>query len=177
MYLQAKWISRDGRRADIALAYLHDKKHGSHSSKLKIITGKVVVRVLFEIDRAVGVELCDATEGLAAGVQSVKARKQVVLSAGAFGSPEILERSGIGSRQVLDELGIKVIVDLPGVGTQYMNHHVCEEADMVRERADPLSAFDLPVAWPMVWVLSTPISKIPRLPKRPSRNGGLRARE
>ena len=137
MQLKAKWIFRDGRRADIALAYLHDRKHGSHSSELKIMTGKAVVKVIIETDRAVGIEVCDASKGLAAGVQSVKARKQVVLSAGAFGSPAILERSGIGSREVLEKLGIEVKVELPGVGrTEYMNHHVGDQTHMLCERAE-----------------------------------------
>lgn len=47
------------------------------------------------------------------------ARRLVVLSAGTFGSPAILERSGIGSKVVLDEAGVKQIVDLPGVGENY----------------------------------------------------------
>lgn len=48
-----------------------------------------------------------------------KASKLVVLSAGAFGSPPILERSGIGSKAVLDAVGVKQLVDLPGVGENY----------------------------------------------------------
>lgn len=43
----------------------------------------------------------------------------MVLSAGAFGSPEILERSGIGAKSLLDQLNIPVVVDLPGVGEEY----------------------------------------------------------
>ena len=42
-----------------------------------------------------------------------------MVSAGAFGSPVILERSGIGRRTILEELGVKVVVDLPGVGEGY----------------------------------------------------------
>lgn len=48
-----------------------------------------------------------------------RAKKLVVLSAGAFGSPAILERSGIGSRKVLERNGVKQEVDLPGVGENY----------------------------------------------------------
>ncbi len=47
------------------------------------------------------------------------ARRQVVLSAGAFGSPAILERSGIGAAAVLKKVGVPQIVDLPGVGENY----------------------------------------------------------
>lgn len=48
-----------------------------------------------------------------------KASKLVVVSAGAFGSPQILERSGIGAKRVLEEVGVKQLVDLPGVGENY----------------------------------------------------------
>ena len=53
----------------------------------------------------------------------IKASRLVVVSAGAFGSPTILERSGIGSKEVLDKNGILQIVDLPGVGEHYMGCH------------------------------------------------------
>ena len=45
--------------------------------------------------------------------------KLVLVSAGAFGSPSILERSGIGSKDVLEQVGVKQRVNLPGVGENY----------------------------------------------------------
>jgi alcohol oxidase len=53
----------------------------------------------------------------------VKASRLVVVSAGAFGSPNILERSGIGSKEILDKNGISQLVDLPGVGEHYMGYY------------------------------------------------------
>lgn len=53
------------------------------------------------------------------GVNVVHASRLVVVSAGAFGSPAILERSGIGGRATLEKFGIDVRVDLPGVGEGY----------------------------------------------------------
>lgn len=53
-------------------------------------------------------------------VTVAKARQLVVVSAGAFGSPGILERSGIGSSSILEKRGIPVVVDLPGVGENYL---------------------------------------------------------
>lgn len=53
----------------------------------------------------------------------VKASRLVVVSAGAFGSPTILERSGVGSKEVLDKNGITQIVDLPGVGEHYNGYY------------------------------------------------------
>lgn len=52
-----------------------------------------------------------------------KATRFVVVSAGAFGSPAILERSGIGSSEILARLNIPEVVDLPGVGENYIGTH------------------------------------------------------
>jgi alcohol oxidase len=52
-------------------------------------------------------------------VHIIHASKLVVVSAGAFGSPGVLERSGIGAKAVLDKHGVEQVVDLPGVGENY----------------------------------------------------------
>ncbi|KAF8904323.1 alcohol oxidase-like protein [Mucidula mucida] len=54
--------------------------------------------------------------------RTVRAKKLVVVSAGAMGSPLILERSGIGRKDVLEKAGIPLVVDLPGVGSDYQDH-------------------------------------------------------
>jgi choline dehydrogenase-like flavoprotein len=72
--------------------------------------------------RAVGVEYTNDIISEPDSDQSLKtaeASKLVVVSAGAFGSPTILERSGIGAKRILDEAGVKQLVDLPGVGENY----------------------------------------------------------
>lgn len=72
--------------------------------------------------RAVGVEFtCDPVSYPDADQSSniVRALKFVVVSAGAFGSPAILERSGIGAERVLKQCGIEQLVNLPGVGENY----------------------------------------------------------
>jgi len=73
----------------------------------------------------VGVEYISEGDGASHPPRGVvvKASRLVVVSAGAFGSPTILERSGIGSEKVLDENGISQIVDLPGVGEHYMGDY------------------------------------------------------
>lgn len=75
--------------------------------------------------RAVGVEYLpnpqihpDAPEELI----KAYAAKLVVVSGGSWGSPAILERSGIGAAPILDTFGIKQVVDLPGVGERYQDH-------------------------------------------------------
>lgn len=73
--------------------------------------------------KAVGVEYVSDKIGRAKGVQEpsvARASRLFVLSAGTFGSPAILERSGIGASDVLKKNGIKEIVDLPGIGERYM---------------------------------------------------------
>jgi alcohol oxidase len=72
--------------------------------------------------RAVGVEYISEGGGTSNPI-IVKASRLVVIAAGAFGSPTILERSGIGSKEVLNTNGISQIVDLPGVGEHYMGCH------------------------------------------------------
>jgi choline dehydrogenase-like flavoprotein len=83
---------------------------------------------LIEDGAAVGVEICDAPSerGSTAieNVQVVRARRQVVVSAGAMAAPAILERSGVGSKEVLRKAGVEVKVDLPGVGKEYQDHQV-----------------------------------------------------
>ena len=73
--------------------------------------------------RAVGIEYVDDIIGRAKGATKpvvALASRLVVLSAGAFGSPAILERSGIGPKDVLTKNNIHQVVDLPGVGEHYM---------------------------------------------------------
>lgn len=57
-------------------------------------------------------------------VRTVRARKLVVVAAGALGTPQILERSGVGNKKLLQSHSIQVISDLPGVGENYQDHHL-----------------------------------------------------
>lgn len=54
----------------------------------------------------------------------MKASKLVVVSAGALGTPQVLERSGVGNPEILKKLDIPVVSDLPGVGEDYQDHHL-----------------------------------------------------
>lgn len=77
--------------------------------------------------RAVGVEFTNDLVSCPDADQSsstVRASKLVVISAGAFGSPAILERSGVGSEAVLKQCGIEQRVNLPGVGENYRGLHL-----------------------------------------------------
>ncbi|KAF8343468.1 GMC oxidoreductase-domain-containing protein, partial [Amanita rubescens] len=120
-----------GRRSDTAHHFIYNQI--DTNDNLKVYCGKLVVRILFEGTRAVGVEYINGAGGQ---VAVAKASRLVVSSAGAFGSPAILQRSGIGSEDLLKKNGIKQVVDLPGVGEHYMDHvrasasyHASDDAD------------------------------------------------
>jgi choline dehydrogenase len=100
----------DGVRLNGAFTYLAQARSRSN---LTIRAEKLVDRVLLEGKRATGVRLGDGTEVRGA---------EIVLCAGAYGSPAILMRSGIGPGTHLQELGIPVAVDLPGVGENLLDH-------------------------------------------------------
>ena len=102
---------RDGRRVNTWMAYAQPV-----ADRLTILTGREVHSVIVEEGRAVGVRL-----GSGADSEDVLA-DEVVLSAGAIGSPVILLRSGIGPADELAALGIPVVVDAPGVGRNLHDH-------------------------------------------------------
>ncbi|HYK96431.1 MAG TPA: FAD-dependent oxidoreductase [Candidatus Dormibacteraeota bacterium] len=102
--------TRDGRRLTTLQAYV--QREGSPAS-LRINAGTEVDNVLLERGRVRGVRLIDGTE-IAADL--------VILSAGTYGSPPLLMRSGLGPASHLRDLGIAVVVDLPGVGANLADH-------------------------------------------------------
>jgi choline dehydrogenase-like flavoprotein len=104
----------NGERWNAARAYLHanaDRKN------LTVLTGCHARKVIFEGKTATGVEL--RRDGQ---VQQIRARKEVILSAGAYGSPQLLMLSGIGPKAHLQQHGIAVLHDLPGVGQNLQDH-------------------------------------------------------
>jgi len=93
-----------------------------------VLTGAHVDKVLIEKDaegelRAVGVRAVLADGSVFEG----KASKEVIVSGGAYCSPNILNRSGIGAKDELDKHGIATLVDLPAVGKNLMDHLVCQK--------------------------------------------------
>ncbi|TBV04407.1 GMC family oxidoreductase [Phytopseudomonas dryadis] len=106
--------TRHGARASTARTYL---KAVRDSSRLKVVTDALAHRVIIDNGRATGVVF--SVKGGAP--ISVRARQEVILSAGAFGSPKLLMLSGIGPREHLSSLGIETRVDLP-VGKNFHDH-------------------------------------------------------
>jgi choline dehydrogenase len=104
----------DGMRASAARVYL---RPALQNPKVRLITGAMVNRILFEGKTAVGVAYLHQGQPLVA-----KARREVILSAGSIMSPVILKRSGIGPAQELTDHGIPVLQASPGVGENLMDH-------------------------------------------------------
>lgn len=103
-----------GFRVSTAKAFLRPVKKRPN---LHIATRAQARRVIFEGCRAVGVEYQQGD-----AVKTARAQGEVVLSAGAIGSPQILACSGVGRGADLQALGIEVIHDLPGVGENLQDH-------------------------------------------------------
>ena len=104
---------RNGMRCSAAVAYLHP---ALHRPNLHLVTGAQTTRLLIEGSRAVGVEVDQANE-----LKEFRAEREVILSAGAYNSPQILLLSGIGPAGELAMYGIKAIADLP-VGRNLQDH-------------------------------------------------------
>ena len=125
-----RFISPEGKRQDAASCYIHPRlKDGKHPN-LHVLVETQVVRVLFDHDnkRAAGIETRRNpqfdSDNSGKSLRSIRARKLVALTCGTCATPTVLERSGIGQNQVLDRAGVPVLVDLPGVGKHYEDHHM-----------------------------------------------------
>jgi choline dehydrogenase len=105
---------KEGKRHSAAAAFLVPILQRPN---LTVTTGALVTRLLFEGTRAVGVEYLQEEM-----LHQVRAKQEVILSAGAYDSPKLLLLSGIGDAEYLQALGIPVVVDLPGVGQNLQDH-------------------------------------------------------
>ena len=94
----------------------------SHRPNLTVWTQALTERLLFERDAQGRLRCTGAQVRALGGRVSVTARREVVLSAGAVGSPAILQRSGVGPAPLLQSLGIAVQHELPGVGENLQDH-------------------------------------------------------
>ena len=105
---------RNGERCSSAAAYLFP---AMHRPNLTVLTGTHATRILFQGKRATGVSF---RQGRA--TQKVEARREVILCAGAFNSPQLLQLSGIGRPEDIKKHGIGMVHDLPGVGQNLQDH-------------------------------------------------------
>ena len=105
---------KPGRRCSAAAAYLHPVMDRPN---LTVVTYAQAEKLAFDGKRVTGVRYkCKGN------IETATARKEVILSSGAFGSPQLLMVSGIGDGEKLSKLGIDVRHDLPGVGQNLQDH-------------------------------------------------------
>lgn len=111
---------KNGWRWNTAKAFLRPTCYGRPNFELW--TGAQVSRLLFETledgtKRCIGAEVWNGTE-----MATAHAEREVILSAGSIGSPQILQLSGIGPAELLRQHGIDVVLDAPGVGANLQDH-------------------------------------------------------
>jgi choline dehydrogenase-like flavoprotein len=105
---------KNGRRWSAARGFL---RPALSRPNLKVETHAQATRILFEGRRAIGVEILQH-----GNARRILARREVILSAGAIASPQLLQLSGIGNGAFLQEHGIEVVHHLPGVGENLQDH-------------------------------------------------------
>ncbi len=138
---------KGGVRWSTANAYL---RPALQHPNLHLVRNTLVHRIVIENGKTVGIE-CSSSGS--AGTETIRAEREVLLSAGSIGSPEILQRSGIGPAKVLEEAGIKVVHDLAGVGRNLQDHleiyfqHRCPQPVTLNGKLDLVSKGLIGVQW------------------------------
>jgi choline dehydrogenase len=120
------------RRWSAAKAYLRPAKNRAN---LTVATNAHATRILIEDGRAAGVEY--RTPG---GLVTARCRREIVVSGGVYGSPQLLQLSGLGPASLLQQLGIPVVRDMPGVGADLHDHF---NTFLVWRCAQPVTINDL----------------------------------
>ena len=106
--------TRRGRRASTAFSYLRPARRRGN---LQVETAALAQRILFEGRRARAVEYRQN-----GSLRTARARKEILVSGGAYNSPQLLQLSGVGPADLLKQHGIGVVLDAPGVGNDLQDH-------------------------------------------------------
>jgi choline dehydrogenase len=106
--------TRRGRRASTARSYLRPARGRGN---LRVETAALAQRIVFEGRRAAAIEYKQA--GM---LRTARARKEILVSSGAYNSPQLLQLSGVGPADLLGRHGIEVVLDAPGVGHDLQDH-------------------------------------------------------
>ncbi len=129
-------MHNDGRRSyvinDLLLPRQRENQENGWNN-LNIVTDQLVTKVIFKDKHAIGVEVIDGARAYQADDRHIEdnknsnkityiAKKEVILCGGAINTPQILMLSGVGPKDELEKLNIKVIEDLPGVGKNLIDH-------------------------------------------------------
>ncbi|MEO0982866.1 MAG: choline dehydrogenase [Pseudomonadota bacterium] len=124
---------RDGERWSASFGYLRPIE--SVRENLTVVSTGLVTRVVIENGRAVGVDVVEGKRGLP---QTIRARRETLLCAGAVQSPQILQLSGVGAPDELRALGLEVKSESPDVGKNLQDHL---DVTVIHEMTQPLSAY------------------------------------
>jgi len=136
---------KDGVRASTSNAYL---RRTMKRKNFKIISGVLCNKVIIENKTAKGIEYNKGAKTFQA-----TARKEVILSAGSIGSPQILQLSGVGPKKVLKDAGVELIHDLPGVGENLQDHlevyyqYSCNQPITLNGKLDLFSKAKIGTQW------------------------------
>jgi choline dehydrogenase len=106
--------TRRGRRASTAFSYLRPARGRGN---LHVETDALAQRILFEGRRARAVEYRQGSS-----LRTARARKEILVSGGAYNSPQLLQLSGVGPAELLKQHGIEIVLDAPGVGNDLQDH-------------------------------------------------------
>ncbi len=133
-------------RSSSASAFLHPIKKRKN---LKIMTNSLVEKVFFKNAKAEGVILFSKDQKL-----KIKCKREVILSAGAIQSPQILQLSGIGSSKLLTKLNIPIVSNLPFVGQNLQDHYqvrlivkMKKKISLNNDVRNPFKVFSMGLDW------------------------------
>jgi choline dehydrogenase len=129
---------KNGVRASTAAGYL---KQARSRANLKVVSGALATRILFDGRRATGVEYL---VGEGNDTRRAGANIEVIVASGAFNSPQLLQLSGVGPAALLKSHGVDVVADVPGVGND-LNDHLSGRI-MLRVK-DPITLNDAVRTW------------------------------
>jgi len=124
--------TRRGRRASSAFSYLRPAKGRRN---LHIETSALARRLVFEGRRARAVEYRQN-----GALRTARARKEILVSSGAYNSPQLLQLSGVGPADLLKQYGIQIVLDAPGVGNDLQDHM---QVRLVMRCAQPITLNDI----------------------------------
>ena len=126
----------DGERHSLADAFLTPDVLSRKN--LYVRTNHLVRKIIFEGDIAKGVEI----ENASGNIERIFSDKELILSAGAYNTPQILQLSGIGQKELLNEHKIKVIVDNPHVGANLHDHLTMAFAEEAHDHIETMDKYD-----------------------------------
>lgn len=127
---------RNGFRSSAATAYL---KPARRRPNLKIVSEALATRVLFEGRRATGVEYLVGNE-----TRQAHANAEVIVSGGAYNSPQVLQLSGLGPASLLRSHGIAVVADIPDIGDKLNDHYA---GRLILRCKEPITLNDTVNSW------------------------------